>query len=362
MTRFDLMIVGGGPAGSAAALQIATRDPQLATRTLLIDKAVFPRDKLCGGGVIRQADRYLSYLGVRIDVPSVAIHTLRFEYEGGRSLHHERNAFRVVRRDEFDHALLAAVKARGVTVREGESVRSLARHDDGVHVVTTGGEYDARIVIGADGANSVVRRLLVPNAGKSQRFVALEVFTPRTAGESTPDLAATAVFDFRPAAHGLQGYYWDFPSLHAGEPRMNRGVGGRSWPTHTSLRRVLDDELRQRGQRPTNGDLRGATIPIYDPRLPQGAANVLLAGDAVGVDPWLGEGISIAIGTGLVAGHAVIEALGRGGLDFGQHHRRIARSAVGTTLRRNRITARGFYRASNQAGALGAWIGGQTTA
>ncbi|MEO6027643.1 MAG: geranylgeranyl reductase family protein [Candidatus Binatia bacterium] len=362
MTRFDLMIVGGGPAGSAAALQIATRDPQLAARTLLIDKAVFPRDKLCGGGVVRQADRYLSYLGVRIDVPSVPIHTLRFEYQGGRSQYHQRNAFRVVRRDEFDHALLAAVKARGVTVHEGESVRSLTRHDDGVHIVTTGGEYDARIVIGADGANSVVRRLLLADAGKSRRFVALEVFTPRTAGESTPDLAATAVFDFRPAAHGLHGYYWDFPSLHAGEPRMNRGVGGRSWPSHTTLRHVLDDELQQRGQRPTNGDLRGATIPIYDPRLPQGATNVLLAGDAVGVDPWLGEGISIAIGTGLVAGHAVIEALGRGVLDFGQHHRRIARSAVGMTLRRNRITARGFYRASKQTGALGAWIGGQTTA
>lgn len=362
MTRFDLMIVGGGPAGSAAALQIATRDPGLATRTLLVDKAVFPREKLCGGGVIRQADRYLSYLGVHVDVPAVPIHTLRFEYRGGRSLHHQRNAFRVVRRDEFDHALLEAVKARGVTVREGESVRTLTRRDGGVHVVTTSGEYDARIVIGADGANSVVRRTLVPSAGKSRRFVALEVFTPRTARETTPELAATAVFDFRPAASGLHGYYWDFPSLHGGEPRMNRGVGGRSWPTDTTLRRLLDVELAQRGQRPTNGNLRGATIPIYDPRLPQGGANVLLAGDAVGVDPWLGEGISIAIGSGLLAGHAVIEALERGVLDFGQHHRRIARSAVGVTLRRNRIMARGFYRAAERPGALQRWIGGQSEA
>jgi geranylgeranyl reductase family protein len=359
VTRFDLMIVGGGPAGSAAALQIATRDPDLAARTLLVDKATFPRDKLCGGGVIRQADRYLSFLGVHVDVPSVPIHTLRFEHRGGCSLHHQRNAFRVVRREEFDHALLQAVRTRGITVRDGESVRACTRHADGVRVTTTAGEYDARVVIGADGANGVVRRALVPSRRGIERFVALEVFTARTARESGPDRAATAVFDFRPAADGLHGYYWDFPSLYAGAPRMNRGLGGRTWPTGTTLRRLLDAELGRREQPATNGDLRGATIPVYDPRLPQGARNVVLAGDAVGVDPWLGEGISIAIGTGMLAAHATIDALARGDLDFSQHHRRIAQSAVGTTLRRNRVIAHRFYRAADDADAVRAWLGGE---
>jgi flavin-dependent dehydrogenase len=228
-----------------------------------------------------------------------------------------------------------------------------------VHVVTTAGEYDARVVIGADGANGLVRRALVPSDRKVERFVALEVFTPRTARESAPERAATAVFDFRPAADGLRGYYWDFPSLHGAVPRMNRGLGGRSWPAATTLRRLLDGELLRRAQPATNGELRGATIPIYDPRVRQGAANVVLAGDAVGVDPWLGEGISIAIATGMLAGHAAIDGLTRGDLDFGQHHRRVARSAVGATLRRNRVTARGFYRRAADPTATRAWLGGE---
>ena len=52
----------------------------------------------------------------------------------------------------------------------------------------------------------------------------------------------------------------------------------------------------------------GATIPMYDPALPQSAPHVVLAGDAVGVDPWLGEGISVVTGTGMLAAHAAIEA------------------------------------------------------
>ena len=209
------------------------------------------------------------------------------------------------------------------------------------------------------GANGLVRRTLFPSTRKLERFVALEVFTPRTARETAPERTGTAVFDFRPAADGLRGYYWDFPSLYAGAPRMNRGLGGRSWPAATTLRRLLDDELGRREQPATNGDLRGATIPIYDPRVPQGGANVILAGDAVGVDPWLGEGISIAIGTGMLAAHAAIDGLARGDCDFAQHHRRLARSAVGATLRRSRVTARGFYRTAADPAATRAWIGGE---
>lgn len=342
LNRFDVIIVGGGPAGSAAAIQLATRAARLAARTLLLDKHVFPRSKLCGGGVVRQADRYLSYLGIRVEVPSVPIHALRFEYEGGHSLRVQANAFRVVRREDFDQALLNEAKARGVRVQEGEGVTKLQRIDGGVRVITSQGEYEARVILGADGANSLVRRTLVPSR-KQQRFVALEVFTPRVNGELAVGAEHTAVFDFRPAAQGLRGYYWDFPSLCEGEPRMNRGIGGSTWPGPHSLRTLFDAELAKHAQPPTNGDLQGSTIPMYDPSLPQSAAHVVLAGDAVGADPWLGEGISIAIGTGIVAAHATVDAFERNDFSFTGHHRRIRESALGKQLRLNRVRARRVY-------------------
>ncbi len=349
--EFDVIIVGGGPAGSSAAIQLATRSPQLAERTLLIDKAVFPREKLCGGGVVRQADRYLASLGIAIDVPSVPVHRLRFEYEGGHLLHMQPNAFRVVRREEFDQALLNEAKARGVVVHEGEASIAMQRIEGGIRVLTNKDQYEAKVVIGADGAGSMVRRMLVPSR-KRRRFVALEVSTPRLNRELAEDAACTAVFDFRPAAQGLRGYYWDFPALCEGQARMNRGIGGSSWPADTSLRSLFDHELGKRDQPNTNGNLKGATIPIYDPSIPQSAAHVVLAGDAVGVDPWLGEGISVAIGTGMLAAHAAVEALERNDFRFLNHRQRVRNSAVGTQLRRNRVVARRFYGSCRTQAAL----------
>ena len=95
----------------------------------------------------------------------------------------------------------------------------------------------------------------------------------------------------------------------------------------------------------------GATIPMYDPTLPQSAPHVVLAGDAVGVDPWLGEGISVAIGTGMVAAHATIDAFSRRDFSFREHRRRLRGSAVGEQLRRNRVFARSFYQAPARSAA-----------
>ena len=75
----DVLIVGAGPAGTAAALRLAAIAPALAARTIVIDRAVFPRDKPCGGGLVRQSDTLLRYLGVSLDVSSVDVDRIRFE-------------------------------------------------------------------------------------------------------------------------------------------------------------------------------------------------------------------------------------------------------------------------------------------
>ena len=214
--------------------------------------------------------------------------------------------------------------------------------------------YRARVVIGADGAGSLVRRSLVgPAAG--ERFVALGVLTP---WQDRPDGDAnTAVLDFRPVARGLRGYAWDFPALRAGERRMNRGLGGTRWPAGVSARQLFAETLKTRGIDPRRCRFDGGSAPLYDPESPQSAERVLLTGDAVGVDPWFGEGISVAIGTGILAAHAATGALAAERFDFADYGERVRESAVGWQLCRNRLLADAFYEAAAKPRGLASWIG-----
>jgi geranylgeranyl reductase family protein len=361
---FDVIIVGGGPAGAAAALQLAKYGTEIARRTLLLDAARFPREKLCGGGLVPESDRFLEHLGVssaQLGVPSVPIEELRFEYPGGRSVVRSRRFFHVVHRRELDAALLGAVRSRGVEVCEGETAVRFQRSADGIRVGTAGGVcLEARIVIGADGARSPVRRALVGSV-RSERFVALETLTPGHDGGPGAS-SRTAVFDFRPAATGLRGYAWDFPSLRGGEPWMNRGLAAGTRSSGIPLEKLFEETLAQRGIEPARGSIEGSGAPFYDPKRPQGAERVLLAGDAVGIDPWFGEGISVALGTGMLAAHAAAAALASGKFDFSDHARRVEESAVGWSLERKRKLADVFYRAAAVPGGLMPFLGGEAAA
>src|SRR6185369_5499353 len=160
----DVVIVGSGPAGAATALRLAERAPAIAARTVLLEKAHHPRDKTCAGGVIPRALRLLGDLGVplavphaRVDAAAVAVPE-RAVTVGGAEL------CRVVRRRELDAQLAWAARDRGVELREGERVVHLAREAGGVRVETDRHTYRARVVVGADGSGSVVRRALVPRA------------------------------------------------------------------------------------------------------------------------------------------------------------------------------------------------------
>lgn len=349
----DVAIVGAGPAGAAAAIQLAHSAPALARRAVVLDAARFPRPKLCGGGVVREADRFLGMLGVTADVPSTVIHRFHIEFAGGVRVREAPNAFRVVRRDAFDHALVRAAESLGVEVHQGAAVRRVSRVGDAILVETTRQTYRARFVIGADGARSLVRRGLVGGRSPS-RFVALDVVAPG-ARSTLPD-TATAAFDFRPTAEGLHGYAWTFPCLVRGQAAVNRGYGGASWPRGASLRDAFGAWLANGGVGPFEQPIEGATIPMFHPRVPLSAERVVLAGDAMGTDPWLGEGISSAIGSGMLAARAAAAAFASGDFTNDAYARNVGASVVGWNLRRNRAIARSFYRAATRPDGLGTWL------
>lgn len=353
---FDVIIVGAGPAGAAAALRLASGDLRLARRTVLLDAQTFPREKLCGGGLVAESDRLLRHLGVEGGFASVPIRRIVFEYPGGRAEQRVNQALRVVYRREFDEALVNEARARGVEFRDGDPVRRFERTPDGIGVVTASGAcFEGRIVIGADGARSMVRRELVGER-RGERFVALEMLTAGHDGTSDA-LSDTAVFDFRPAESGMRGYAWDFPSLRNGERWMNRGICAATRTSETSLKDVFADTLAARGIPYDARDIQGGIgPPYYDPEVPQSSERVLLAGDAVGIDPWFGEGISMALGTGIVAANVAAEALAANRFGFENYSKRIEDSAVGHVQSRKQRMAELFYPLVRIPGGVGALL------
>jgi menaquinone-9 beta-reductase len=343
--EYDAIIVGAGPAGCAAAVRLANRNPDVAGRTLLLERAVFPRPKLCAGGVTRHADDLLLKLGVQVSTPSFPVHAIRFVFEDLTFTLPWRNAFRVVRREEFDAALALAARSRGVELCEGEAACDFHPDETGVTVLTEGSEFRARVVIGADGANSVVRRKLgLVRWDRISRL--LEVLAPADSAASFEFTEHTAVLDFTPILSGVQGYVWRFPSIKQGVPTMNVGVyDGRIYPKRglAELKPILANGVRSTGADPGKLRVMGHPERWFDAGVRHSAPRVVLAGDAAGVEPLLGEGISHALDFGILAADAVLDALARNDFSFAAYGRLVSRSALGRRLTLKRTVARFCY-------------------
>lgn len=328
------MIVGGGPAGAATAIALARLDPALARRTLLLDRAAFPRDKTCAGGLIPHTLTLLRELGLELTVPSVRVDHARVDVAGERIDIDSPGCCWVIRRREFDAMLLAAARAHGVEVQESVKLVGARRDGDGMLLDTDQGPVRARAVVGADGSGSLVRRTLVSAAeGWVARAVMCDV--PIAAG----DAPARFEFDFRAVVDGLSGYAWSFPCLIEGRPHWNVGVYSLARRGEGERLARLLDERAQDPEAPRKAH----PIRLYGRRLPIAAPRVLLVGDAAGVDPLLGEGISFALQFGLVAARTLAQGFAADDLRFAGYERAVRRSAMGRKLRRLGFAARVLY-------------------
>ena len=304
---FDVVVVGGGPAGATIANDLASGGRNV----LLIDRA--GRIKPCGGAIpprlIRDfripdhllcakitSARMISPAGVEVDMPI-------------------GNGFvGMVDREVFDEFLRARAVENGAERRTG-TFTSLTRDADGVAVV----HYEAkgagkvsvraRVVIGADGANSAVARQAMPGAKTKFVFAYHEIV-------KAPDLAAFGTASYDPTRCDVyydgrtspDFYAWVFPhgsSMSVGNGSANKGF---------SLRDAVSDLRRRRGLAGFETVRReGAPIPLKPLRKWDNGRDVLLIGDAAGVvAPASGEGIYYAMACARFAAEAVEQVLSTG--------------------------------------------------
>lgn len=344
MPNYEIIVAGAGPSGCATALQLSNLDPGLAGRVLLLDKAVFPRAKLCAGGFSADVELALRQIGINVDLPAVSVNTTKFVLPTGCLTFQQPGLFRVLRREQFDHYLFQSTRRRGVVAQDGEAVEGVALTSDGVIVQTSKDEYRAKILVAADGANSTIRgRLGLSRAGRV--MVAMELHAP-LAELSLPNLDHnTAIVDLTLLSRGVPGYCWVFPTVSEGPPVMSLGIMAAPSGNGevTPVRDAFAWWLGGLGLDLNAFEPQAHPILRYEPKAACHRHRVLFVGDAAGVDPLFGEGISSALALGSLAAQAAFDALRGDDFSFLDYEERIRLSPVGSMMRRRRMIARRLY-------------------
>ena len=296
MERFDAIVVGAGPAGSVTAIHLS----RAGARVLLVDKARFPRDKPCGGGLTMRAVRELP-----VSVEPVVEHVvdrmgLRLSYGKRIERRGREPLVLMTQRLRLDDHLVRQARAAGVEVREDIKVTDVSADETTASVRVDGQRVSGAVLVGADGVNGPVRKTL-DLGGDYVLGVALEGNVPNGIVRDRYRGVAELELGVIPG-----GYAWVFPK----GDHVNVGVGGweREGPT---LRRRLAELCREHAiPMEAVESIRGHRLPLREPGSVAARGRALLVGDAAGlVDPLSGDGMYEAFVSARLASRTIADVL-----------------------------------------------------
>ena len=330
MTSYDCIVIGTGPAGSMALTCLA----KAGIRVLGLEKAIFPRRKTCAGALSGSAisllpsgyEELVRQATVRVDIhclPGGQVNSFRFS----EPIAH------LIDREQFDSFLQQEARQAGAIIREGERVTAVETDLDGAIVHSSGGSYRGQVVIGADGANSVVARS--QGLGPTVCGLGLEVeldLSPRLQKE----FAGRIIIHY---GEPPKGYSWAFGK---GEHASFGVALLHSRPPDP--RPYLAKFLTRLGL-PLSQDApwRGHPIPLGGRKGPVSTYRIILAGDAAGLaDPFTGEGIAYALASGRLAAEHAVRALRTEDFFFTEYAREV-QTKIGSELEIAGIMAKVFY-------------------
>ncbi len=346
MKTVDVVVVGAGPAGSAAAITLADAGIDV----MVVDKARFPRDKICGDGLTTGALRHLEELGLEVDsvaswktaqhcwIRSPSGRTTRFSLPEGPGSY-----MAVATRKDLDSALVDLARKAGADVLDGHGVTAAREVADSVEVEVDGvGTVRARWAIAADGMWSPMRKHLGLSVDRYRgEWHAFRQYVSNVGPLASRDLYISFDADLVP------GYFWSFP-LPDGRANIGFGIQRGGDYSIQDMKQLWVELL----ERPHIDALLGPDVTADEPHrawpiparvdsMPPTSSRTMFVGDAVAAcDVMSGEGIGQALATGRRAADSVIGS-GPGG-DATASYARALRLELVADHRMSKLLVRGL--------------------
>jgi geranylgeranyl reductase family protein len=334
----DVIVVGAGAAGSAAAFHLAARG----RRVLLLEREAMPRSKPCGGGMAASVQRWFPFdLTPAVDQ---VIAQVRFTWcleDPVTAVLPGDSPFWIVRRSRLDATIAAQAAAAGAELQDGSAVEAIDRDGDHWRVVSGGNVYTARGLVLADGSNS---RFSVPlGLGPAKPRFAAAVAAEVEAEVREP---GTARFEFGLVHHG---FCWAFPR----QGGYSIGVGTFIGREAADADAVLAQLLPSLGLSPTAGERCRSPLRVWDGHHPLHVPGAVVVGDAASLcDPFLAEGLRPALLSGVRAAEAMDHFLSGDDAAL-QGYSATMRTEWGESMAWGRRIAQVFYRVPKVGYQLG---------
>ena len=311
---FQIVIIGGGPAGLITGFYLLTLMPQLRERIVLLEARKYPDPKPCGGAITPEGVNILEKLGMKLTM-GVPFSGVKLVYNGVNQYLPGKGEGRVIKRGIFDKWLAENVQERGLKLFENCRVFSIKREKEKWILETACGKLSAIYLVGADGVNGITRKIIPPRG---------KISPLRKKVVKDREKAEAPIFDFSISSRDRKGYLWKFPV----EEGMDTGIY------------LFSGKMSSRDKKDFSI---GYAEHLYSPWNQMWDKGIILTGERIGVDPLLGEGIAPALEMGILAARALAFSIKGDRLDFPHYYHSFYSSFTGKKFRFNMMLANMLY-------------------